>query len=83
VRADQWRRPADALTYRQPTARKFLVDHSSKMDSAMKRADKPHRAVFIDDATHQLDRKSDRITLLTEIEKFLLENLGPGATSGS
>ena len=45
--------------------------------------DKPRRAVFIDDATHQLDRKSDRITLLTEIEKFLLDNLGPGATGGS
>jgi dipeptidyl aminopeptidase/acylaminoacyl peptidase len=57
------------------------VDHSRKMDSALKRADKPHRAVFIDDATHQLDRKSDRVTLLTEIERFLLENLGPGATT--
>jgi hypothetical protein len=49
----------------------------------MKRPDKPRRAVFIDDASHQLDRKSDRITLLTEIEKFLLDNLGPGATGGS
>jgi dipeptidyl aminopeptidase/acylaminoacyl peptidase len=54
------------------------VDHTRKMDSAMKRTDKPHRAVYIDDATHQLDRKSDRVTLLTEVEKFLLENLGPG-----
>lgn len=57
------------------------VDHSRKMASALKRAKKPHRAVFIDKATHQLDRKSDRVTLLTEIEKFLQENLGAEAGS--
>ena len=55
------------------------VDHTRKMDSAMNRADKPHRAVYLEDATHQLDRKSDRVTLLTEVEKFLREYLGPGA----
>ena len=53
------------------------------MDAALKRANKPHRAVFIKDATHQLDRTSDRVTLLSEVEKFLLENLGPGVTPGS
>jgi len=53
------------------------------MDSALKRANKPHRAVFIEAGTHQLERKSDRVVLLTEIEKFLLENLGPGAMGGS
>ncbi len=58
------------------------VDHSEKMESALKKAGKPHRAVYLDKATHQLDRRSDRITLLTEIEKFLLENLGPGAREG-
>lgn len=57
------------------------VDHTRRMDSALKRAGKPHRAVYLDDATHQLDRQSDRVTLLTEIEKFLLENLGPGAVA--
>ncbi len=60
------------------------VDHTRRMDSALRRANKPHRTVYIKNATHQLERKSDRITLLTEIEKFLLENLGPGAvTAGS
>lgn len=29
------------------------------------------------------DGKIDRVTLLTEIEKFLRENLGPGVTTGS
>ena len=58
------------------------VDHTRKMNSALKRADKPHRTVLIEDATHQLDRKSDRVTLLTEIEKFLLENLGSGVSTG-
>lgn len=59
------------------------VDHSKKMAAALKRAKKPHRAVFLEDATHQLDRKSDRVTLLKELEKFLLEYLGPGAAAGS
>lgn len=51
------------------------VDHSKRMASALKRADKPHRVVILEDATHQLGRKSDRMTLLTEVEKFLTENL--------
>lgn len=59
------------------------VDHSQRMESALKKAGKPHRAVYLKKATHQLDRKSDRITLLTEIERFLRENLGPGVSAGS
>jgi hypothetical protein len=30
-------------------------------------------AIFVARASHELDRKSDRVTLLTEIEKFLSE----------
>jgi hypothetical protein len=56
------------------------VDHSRRMNAALKKAGKPHRAVIIPNATHQLQRQSERITLLTEVEKFLLDNLGPGAT---
>ena len=59
------------------------VDHSRRMAAALKSAKKPHRAVFLRDAAHDINRKSDRITLLSEIEKFLLENLGPGVTGGS
>lgn len=58
------------------------VEHSRRMAAALKRARKSHRAVFVKDATHQLERESDRTTLLTELEKFLVENLGPG-TPGS
>ena len=58
------------------------VEHSRMMESALRRAQKSHRAVYIDNASHQLDRRTDRITLLTEVEKFLLENLGPGAKAG-
>lgn len=51
------------------------IDHSKRMASALKRAGKPHRAVFLEGATHQLGRMSDRVTLLTEMEKFLADNL--------
>lgn len=57
------------------------VDHSRQMASALKKAGKPYQAIFLDDATHQLGRKSDRVTLLTELEKFLLQNLGAGKLS--
>jgi dipeptidyl aminopeptidase/acylaminoacyl peptidase len=59
------------------------VDHSRQMASALKKAGKPHQAIFLDDATHQLGRKSDRMTLLTELEKFLLQNLGAGTLSAA
>jgi dipeptidyl aminopeptidase/acylaminoacyl peptidase len=54
------------------------VDHSREMASALKSAGKPHQAIFLKNASHQLDRKSDRMTLLTELEKFLSQHLGPG-----
>jgi hypothetical protein len=38
--------------------------------------------VFIEDASHQLNRKSDRVLLLNEVEKFLREHLGPGVDAG-
>lgn len=53
------------------------VDHSRQMASALKSAGKPHQAIFLKKASHQFNRKSDRVTLLTELEKFLAQNLGP------
>jgi dipeptidyl aminopeptidase/acylaminoacyl peptidase len=53
------------------------VDHSRQMASALKSAGKSHKAIFLKDAGHQLNRKSDRVTLLTELEKFLAQNLAP------
>jgi dipeptidyl aminopeptidase/acylaminoacyl peptidase len=58
------------------------ADQSRQLDQVLTKAKKPHRAVFIDGATHALDRRSDRVTLLSEIEKFLTENLRAGS-SGS
>lgn len=59
------------------------VDHTRRMVSALKSADKPHQAIYLKDATHQLNRESDRVTLLTELEKFLLQHLGAGAASAT
>jgi dipeptidyl aminopeptidase/acylaminoacyl peptidase len=58
------------------------ADQSRQLDQALTKARKPHRAVIIEGATHALDRRSDRVTLLSEIEKFLTENLRTGS-SGS
>jgi dipeptidyl aminopeptidase/acylaminoacyl peptidase len=55
------------------------IDQSKKMASALKKQKKDHKAVYIKGAGHDLDRKSDRVTLLTEVEQFLQKNLGPGA----
>lgn len=51
------------------------VGHSRQMASALKSAEKPYQAIFLKNGTHQLNRQSDRITLLTELEKFLAQNL--------
>lgn len=59
------------------------IEQSRTMEAALKGADKSVRAVYLEGATHQLDRKSDRVTLLTEVENFLHEHLGPGGSSGS
>ncbi|MET0534567.1 MAG: S9 family peptidase [Steroidobacter sp.] len=59
------------------------VDHSRQMASALKSAGKPHQAIFIKGGTHQLSLKSQRVTLLTELEKFLLQNLGAGTLAAT
>lgn len=55
------------------------VDQSKAFAAALKWDKKPHKAVIIEGAQHKLDRKSDRVTLLKELETFLLEHLGKGA----
>lgn len=52
------------------------VDHSKKMESALKKQKKEHKAVYIKGANHELARKSDRVTLLREVEAFLAKHLG-------
>ena len=59
---------------------KVQIDQSKKMESALKKQKKDYKAVYIKGAGHELDRKSDRVTLLKEVEAFLQKNLGAGAT---
>jgi dipeptidyl aminopeptidase/acylaminoacyl peptidase len=51
-------------------------DHSKAMAKALERNKKPHEPVLIKGANHELERKSDRVTLLKEVEAFLAENIG-------
>jgi len=57
------------------------IEQSKAMDKALTKAQKPHEFIVIDGADHQMSRESDRMTLLTAIERFLATNLGPGAQS--
>jgi dipeptidyl aminopeptidase/acylaminoacyl peptidase len=54
------------------------VEHSRQMASALKSSGKQHQMILLENAGHSLRLKSERITLLTELEKFLLKNLGSG-----
>ena len=51
-------------------------DHSKAMARALEKNKKPQKLVVIKGATHELERKSDRVTLLTEVESFLATSLG-------
>jgi dienelactone hydrolase len=59
------------------------VEQSDGMDAALKTAGKPHEFVRISGATHQMSRESDRVTLLTSVEKFLSEHLGAASAGGT
>lgn len=59
------------------------IDQSKKMEAALKKSKKEHKAVYITGAGHELDRRSDRITLLQQVEDFLQRNIGSGADSAS
>lgn len=56
------------------------VEESRAMDAALTTARKPHEFILIRGADHQMTRVSDRTTILGAIEKFLAQNIGPGAT---
>jgi len=52
------------------------ADHSREMAKVLERAKKPVDLVLIKGAGHDLERKSDRVTLLKKVEEFLAKNLG-------
>jgi len=51
------------------------VDHTQAMADALGDNEKEHTMVLIKNANHDLERKSDRMTLLKAVEDFLAENL--------
>jgi len=53
------------------------VDQTKSMDDELGK--KRHTTVLIKNGGHDLERKSDRVTLLESVERFLAENLGPVA----
>ena len=57
------------------------VDHTTAMTNELAGAKKPHKTVLIKGGSHELERKSDRMTLLKEVEDFLTQNLGAAATA--
>ena len=59
------------------------VQQSVAMDYELTHAHKKHELVIIKDGWHALSLESERTKLLTTIERFLAENLGPGAPAGN
>ena len=59
------------------------VEQSIAMDDALAHAHKNHELVIIKGGRHSLSLESERTTLLTTLERFLAENLGPGAPAAS
>jgi dienelactone hydrolase len=53
------------------------VEQSERMAAALARAGKQHEFVRLENATHYLGRKSDRVTLLAALERFLAASLRP------
>jgi dipeptidyl aminopeptidase/acylaminoacyl peptidase len=51
------------------------VDHTKAMVDALDSNDADYKEVLIKGAGHELERQSDRMTLLKEVEAFLRENL--------
>ncbi len=54
------------------------VDHTNALTKALKKSRKNVQTIIIKDGSHELSRKSDRMTLLKEIEEFLTKNLAAG-----
>ncbi len=59
------------------------VEDSETMESALRDLGKPVQALYFDDDDHYLFREEDRIAFLKALESFLVQNLGPGVSTGS
>jgi len=56
------------------------VDQTKDMSDRLAKLKKPHTEVLIKGGGHDLERKSDRVTLLKELEAFLSQNLSTPST---
>ena len=56
------------------------MDHATEMEDALDKHEKDVTTVIIKNGTHDLDRQSDRMTLLKEVQAFVQEHLGPGVS---
>jgi dipeptidyl aminopeptidase/acylaminoacyl peptidase len=57
------------------------VEQSERMAAALKSAKKPHELILLQGEGHAIDGEKARTTLLEAIERFVRQNLGPGAVS--
>jgi dienelactone hydrolase len=57
------------------------VEHSRAMAGALKRAKRAHKLVEIEGADDELNRESDRVTVLTELEAFLKSSLSAAGST--
>jgi dipeptidyl aminopeptidase/acylaminoacyl peptidase len=57
------------------------VDQTNAMESALDKHKKKYEVVIIKGGSHELERKSDRVTLLRAIDAFLAQHMGSGPGS--
>jgi dipeptidyl aminopeptidase/acylaminoacyl peptidase len=74
--ADAVRAPILLIHGREDTVVKF--NQSRTMAGALRSANKPFKLVELRGEDHWLSRADTRLQMLREIDRFLLENLGPG-----
>ena len=56
------------------------MDHTNAMSDELDEYEKPYTTVIIKGANHDLERKSERMTLLKAVEDFLAQNLTASAS---
>ena len=57
------------------------VDQTNAMESALDKHKKTYEVVIIKGGSHELERKSDRVTLLRAVDTFLAQYMGSGPGS--
>ena len=53
------------------------------MAAALKSAHKPYELILLEGESHQIEGEKARATLLDAIERYIRDNMGPGASPPS